>query len=164
MGRGKGLWVAAGKVCAASQHALPGSLLASAQQATHLHQRKVLPVHADYPFKAPAVRFDTPCFHPNVDQHGNICLDILKEKWSAAYSVRTVLLSIQSLLGEPNNDSPLNAYAAKVRSHGSQGTCDDCLGFFRVLRPMGQLVTRARLACCCVSHAVVLQLTATPGP
>jgi ubiquitin-conjugating enzyme E2 C len=50
-----------------------------------------------------------------VDQYGNICLDILKEKWSALYTVRTVLLSIQSLLGEPNNDSPLNAYAAKVR-------------------------------------------------
>ena len=62
------------------------------------------------------MRFETQCFHPNVDQHGNICLDILKEKWSAAYSVRTVLLSIQSLLGEPNNDSPLNAYAAKVPS------------------------------------------------
>ena len=71
-------------------------------------------MHADYPFKSPSVRFETACFHPNVDQHGNICLDILKEKWSAAYSVRTVLLSIQSLLGEPNNDSPLNAYAAKV--------------------------------------------------
>lgn len=36
----------------------------------------------EYPFKPPAVRFDTPCFHPNVDTHGNICLDILKEKWS----------------------------------------------------------------------------------
>ena len=74
-------------------------------------------MHADYPLKSPSVRFETACFHPNVDQHGNICLDILKEKWSAAYSVRTVLLSIQSLLGEPNNDSPLNAYAAKVFVH-----------------------------------------------
>ena len=44
------------------------------------------------------VKFETPCFHPNVDTHGNICLDILKEKWSALYDVRTVLLSIQSLL------------------------------------------------------------------
>ena len=51
---------------------------------------------AEYPFKAPAVRFETPCFHPNVDHHGNICLDILKDKWSAAYSVRTVLLSLQA--------------------------------------------------------------------
>ena len=39
----------------------------------------------DYPFKAPTVKFETPCFHPNVDQYGNICLDILKDKWSAAY-------------------------------------------------------------------------------
>lgn len=68
----------------------------------------------DYPFKAPAVRFESPCFHPNVDQYGNICLDILKDKWSAAYSVKTILLSIQSLLGEPNNDSPLNTFAAKL--------------------------------------------------
>jgi len=68
----------------------------------------------DYPFKAPTVKFDTPCFHPNVDQFGNICLDILKEKWSAVYNVRTILLSIQSLLGEPNNDSPLNAQAAQL--------------------------------------------------
>ncbi|KAK9158297.1 hypothetical protein Scep_004871 [Stephania cephalantha] len=32
----------------------------------------------DYPFKAPQVKFETACFHPNVDQFGNICLDILQ--------------------------------------------------------------------------------------
>ena len=53
----------------------------------------------DYPFSAPTVKFETECFHPNVDQHGNICLDILKEEWSAIYNVQTILLSIQSLLG-----------------------------------------------------------------
>ncbi|KAH7424274.1 hypothetical protein KP509_11G000500 [Ceratopteris richardii] len=68
----------------------------------------------EYPFKPPTVKFDTPCFHPNVDQYGNICLDILQDKWSSAYDVRTILLSIQSLLGEPNNDSPLNSYAAAL--------------------------------------------------
>ena len=51
-----------------------------------------------YPFSAPVVRFLTPCFHPNVDVSGNICLDILRDKWSALYDVRTILLSIQSLL------------------------------------------------------------------
>lgn len=51
-----------------------------------------------YPYTAPTVRFLTPCYHPNVDTQGNICLDILKEKWSALYDVRTILLSIQSLL------------------------------------------------------------------
>ncbi|CAH1975575.1 unnamed protein product [Acanthoscelides obtectus] len=66
-----------------------------------------------YPYSAPLVKFLTPCFHPNVDTSGNICLDILKDKWSALYDVRTILLSIQALLGEPNIDSPLNALAAE---------------------------------------------------
>lgn len=65
-----------------------------------------------YPYAPPVVKFITPCFHPNIDVHGVICLDILKDKWSALYDIRTILLSIQSLLGEPNNDSPLNARAA----------------------------------------------------
>ena len=67
-----------------------------------------------YPYEAPNVTFTTPCFHPNVDQYGNICLDILKEKWSAAYNVRTILLSIQSRLADPNLDSPLNGHAAQL--------------------------------------------------
>ncbi|XP_066289035.1 ubiquitin-conjugating enzyme E2 C-like isoform X2 [Branchiostoma lanceolatum] len=68
-----------------------------------------------YPYKPPTVRFETPCFHPNVDEHGNICLDILKEKWSALYDVRTVLLSIQSLLGEYKK-TLLERYEKDVRS------------------------------------------------
>lgn len=67
-----------------------------------------------YPLKPPVVKFTTPCYHPNVDQQGNICLDILKENWSSTYNVRTILQSIQVLLGDPNNDSPLNAQAAKL--------------------------------------------------
>ncbi|XP_035829017.1 probable ubiquitin-conjugating enzyme E2 C isoform X2 [Aplysia californica] len=67
-----------------------------------------------YPLQPVLVKFETPCFHPNVDSYGNICLDILKDKWSALYDVRTVLLSIQSLLGEPNNESPLNCQAATL--------------------------------------------------
>ncbi|XP_063698370.1 ubiquitin-conjugating enzyme E2 C [Culicoides brevitarsis] len=70
-----------------------------------------------YPYTAPVVKFVTPCFHPNVDLSGAICLDILKDKWSALYDVRTILLSIQSLLGEPNNESPLNAQASQMWSN-----------------------------------------------
>ncbi|MCL4120300.1 UNVERIFIED_CONTAM: hypothetical protein GTU68_060941 [Idotea baltica] len=72
---------------------------------------------SNYPYSAPTVKFITPCFHPNVDMQGNICLDILKEKWSASYDIRAVLLSIQSLLGEPNNESPLNGLAAQTWSN-----------------------------------------------
>ncbi|RKO87196.1 ubiquitin-conjugating enzyme X [Blyttiomyces helicus] len=71
---------------------------------------------ADYPYSSPTVRFETTCFHPNVDMNGNICLDILKEKWSPVYNVQSVLISLQSLLGEPNNDSPLNSEAAELWS------------------------------------------------
>ncbi|KAF8894437.1 ubiquitin-conjugating enzyme/RWD-like protein [Infundibulicybe gibba] len=67
----------------------------------------------NYPYVAPTIKFDTPCYHPNVDITGGaICLDILQDKWSAVYSVQTILLSLQSLLGEPNNASPLNPEAA----------------------------------------------------
>jgi len=68
----------------------------------------------NYPYTAPTIKFVTPCFHPNVDQHGNICLDILKDKWSATYSVSTILTSLRSLLSDPNNDSPLNGVAAQL--------------------------------------------------
>jgi ubiquitin-conjugating enzyme E2 C len=57
---------------------------------------------ANYPYAPPTVLFKTPIYHPNVDFSGRICLDILKDKWTAAYNIQTVLLSLQSLLGEPN--------------------------------------------------------------
>ncbi|RBR22852.1 hypothetical protein FVER53590_09570 [Fusarium verticillioides] len=69
---------------------------------------------SNYPYAAPTVLFKTPIYHPNVDFSGRICLDILKDKWTAAYNIQTVLLSLQSLLGEPNNASPLNGEAAEL--------------------------------------------------
>ncbi|CAD6573656.1 MAG: Ubiquitin-conjugating enzyme E2 11 [Alectoria sarmentosa] len=69
---------------------------------------------SSYPYAPPTVLFKTPIFHPNVDFSGRICLDILKDKWSAVYNVQSVLLSLQSLLGEPNNASPLNGQAAEL--------------------------------------------------
>lgn len=67
-----------------------------------------------YPYVAPKVKFISPMWHPNVDMSGNICLDILKDQWSAVYNVQTILLSLQALLEEPNNSSPLNAVAAEL--------------------------------------------------
>ncbi|KAK7197025.1 ubiquitin-conjugating enzyme E2 [Novymonas esmeraldas] len=76
----------------------------------------------NYPYEAPNVTFTTPCFHPNVDTRGAICLDILKEKWSAVYSVSSILLSIQNLLNHPNNESPLNNHAAQLWEDTEQFT------------------------------------------
>ena len=63
---------------------------------------------ADYPMAPPKARFLTKIYHPNVDKLGRICLDILKDKWSPALQIRTVLLSIQALLSAPNPDDPLD--------------------------------------------------------
>ncbi|KAK1972285.1 ubiquitin-conjugating enzyme [Colletotrichum eremochloae] len=68
----------------------------------------------NYPYAPPTVLFTTPIYHPNFDFSGRICLDILKDKWTPAYNIQTVLLSLQSLLGEPNNASPLNGEAAEL--------------------------------------------------
>nr|CAH7745157.1 unnamed protein product [Callosobruchus chinensis] len=61
----------------------------------------------NYPMTPPSVRFLTKIFHPNIDKLGRICMDILKDQWSPALQVRTVLLSIQALLSSPNPDDPL---------------------------------------------------------
>ena len=66
----------------------------------------------DYPFKPPRVEFLTKIFHCNISGK-HLCLDILKGHWSPALTSDKVLISISSLLGEPNAADPLNRDAAE---------------------------------------------------
>ncbi|KAJ2764619.1 Ubiquitin-conjugating enzyme E2 2 [Coemansia nantahalensis] len=67
-----------------------------------------------YPNKPPLVKFISRMFHPNVYTNGELCLDILQNRWSPTYDVSAILTSIQSLLHDPNSTSPANAEAAKL--------------------------------------------------
>jgi len=67
-----------------------------------------------YPFNPPKVQFVTKIWHPNISSvTGAICLDILKDQWAAAMSLRTVLLSLQALLAAAEPDDPQDAVVAK---------------------------------------------------
>merc|ERR1719486_1188763 len=80
--------------------------------------RLSISVPGQYPMKPPKIKFETQLFHPNVGRGhtpGAICLDILrKEAWSPALTLERTLLSIASLLADPNPASPMDGEAAQL--------------------------------------------------
>lgn len=91
----------------------------------------------DYPFSPPSLRFVSEIWHPNVYENGRLCISILhspvddphsgelpSERWNPTRNVRTILLSVISLLNEPNISSPANVAASVMyrRWRDSQGT------------------------------------------
>lgn len=68
-----------------------------------------------YPFEPPKMRFNTKIWHPNISsQTGAICLDILKDQWSPALTIKTALLSLQALLCSPEPGDPQDAEVARM--------------------------------------------------
>ena len=74
----------------------------------------------EYPFKPPIVQFVTKIYHCNINEKGQICIDILKKDWTAAITIEKILLSISSLLGEPNPTDPLRADIADMYINNRQ--------------------------------------------
>ncbi|KAI9495208.1 ubiquitin-conjugating enzyme/RWD-like protein, partial [Zychaea mexicana] len=71
----------------------------------------------DYPFSPPQMRFLTRVYHPNIDDGGRICADILKKgehgSWRPSLNISTTLISLSGLLASPNPDDPLDAEIAR---------------------------------------------------
>ncbi|KAJ2803124.1 ubiquitin conjugating enzyme Ubc7/UbcP3 [Coemansia helicoidea] len=81
----------------------------------------------DYPLNPPSMKFTSPMFHPNVYQNGVVCISILhppgddpnhyessSERWSPVQSVEKILLSVLSMIAEPNDESGANIDASKM--------------------------------------------------
>ena len=81
----------------------------------------------DYPLNPPTMRFTSKIFHPNIYPDGRVCISILhppgddplgyeksSERWSPVQSVEKILLSVMSMIAEPNINSPANVDAAKM--------------------------------------------------
>ncbi|KAI7688121.1 hypothetical protein SSS_08732 [Sarcoptes scabiei] len=79
----------------------------------------------EYPLKPPKMRFLTEIWHPNIDKNGNVCISILhepgddrfgyekaSERWLPVHTVETILISVISMLADPNDESPANVDAA----------------------------------------------------
>jgi len=81
----------------------------------------------DFPNNPPTLRFTSEFFHPNVYEDGKVCISILHppgedtygyesagERWLPIHSVSSVLISVISMINDPNCDSPANVEAAKL--------------------------------------------------
>jgi len=81
----------------------------------------------EYPLLPPKMRFETPIFHPNIYSNGEVCISILHppeddkygyesaaERWSPVQTPETILLSVISMLSDPNDESPANVEAADL--------------------------------------------------
>ncbi len=91
-------------------------------------------IPSEYPFRPPIMKFETKVWHPNVSSQtvrgvrydlgsvlanfdflqGAICLDTLSSAWSPVLTIKSALLSLQSLLSTPEPKDPQDAEVASM--------------------------------------------------
>ncbi|KAJ2477939.1 ubiquitin-conjugating enzyme E2 G1 [Coemansia sp. RSA 2131] len=89
--------------------------------------KAILKFPHDFPFNPPTMRFTSKMWHPNVYEDGRVCISILhtpvedssgyedvSERWSAARSIESILVSVIAMLSSPNDESAANVDAAKM--------------------------------------------------
>jgi len=84
----------------------------------------ILKFSDDYPVKPPSVQFLEKMFHPNIYRDGKVCVDILQNEWSPVLNIRTILLSLRSMLMDPNPNSPANRNAAILYTKNYTKYCE----------------------------------------
>ncbi|KAI0036329.1 ubiquitin-conjugating enzyme/RWD-like protein [Vararia minispora EC-137] len=78
------------------------------------HYEVDIVIPESYPFQPVKMKFITKVYHPNVSSaSGAICLDILKDAWSPVLTLKSTLISLQSLLCSPEPNDPQDAEVAK---------------------------------------------------
>ncbi|KAK9469913.1 ubiquitin-conjugating enzyme/RWD-like protein [Lipomyces arxii] len=84
-----------------------------------------------YPLQPPEIRFVTKICHPNIHfTTGEVCLDILKNHWTAAWTLQSACIAVLALLSDPEIDSPLNIDAANVLRFNDKPAYDSLVKYF----------------------------------
>lgn len=98
-----------------------------------------LSLPATYPSAPPTIRFLTPCVHPNFNfSTGEICLDLLQNRWTPAYGVVSALEAVQQLMSSGGEaDSPLNLDVAKLMREGDFVGVEGLVRFFTGVHARG---------------------------
>jgi ubiquitin-protein ligase len=101
----------------------------------------------EYPLRPPRMKFITEIWHPNIDKNGDVCISILhepgddkwgyekaSERWLPVHTVETILISVISMLADPNDESPANVDAAVSIDRASSE--DDTAAYPRAASPI----------------------------
>lgn len=74
----------------------------------------IMKIPREYPFKAPKLFCMDPLFHPNVDEDGNVCMEMLRLGWSPGYGLENVFINLHVILIEVSGEDALNTLAGDL--------------------------------------------------